>query len=105
MAICPRQAVDQTKDFATDRGDSNFRNHDLFKNYLPIAEKFLKKGLAFKCEGLLIVALCQLKDASAGTQKWAKDIIRGQLGEMCGGQVDEDLVHKVLADSARATIG
>ena len=82
------------------------REHDLFSNFLPLAQKVLGHALAFKAEALLVLALTQMADPQ--TVKWARDVVRAQLGEIAGGGVPEDCVdciHASIQAEARKVIG
>ena len=52
------------------------------------------------------MALEQISKAKSGSaNKWARDVIRGVLGDVSGGALPEDCVHQVRLKEARAFIG
>ena len=59
--------------------------------------------MVFKCEALLVIAIVQV--AVPQTEKWARDISRGQLGDIAGRAVPEEAVNSRILKKAREIIG
>ena len=101
------QALNNAKKFASQvAGLDRMASHDLFSHTLPLGWNSLASAKGVKAEGLLRMALEQISKAKPGSaNKWARDVIRGVLGDVSGGAVPEDCVHQVLLKEARAFLG
>lgn len=86
-------------------GIDKLQKLDLLTNDLPLGLKDLKAAKALKCEGLLVMGLDSIRAGDSNTVKWAKDILRTQLGEITSGVFEESDVHPGLLEAARAAIG
>ena len=74
---------------------------------LSAAKLALEQLRAFRCEGLICMALIHVlsKSASATSMKWSRDVVRNALGDVSGGAFAEDALHPLLLQECRKFIG
>ncbi|CAE7938936.1 unnamed protein product, partial [Symbiodinium necroappetens] len=97
--------IKAAKGFRNKIKDCDCKIHDLFVNHLPMSFKSLESGKAFKAEVLLVLAIQQVQLEDPATQKWARDVIRAQLGDIAGNVVNEESILPQILEKARQIIG
>ncbi|CAE6972990.1 unnamed protein product [Symbiodinium sp. CCMP2592] len=99
------EVIKAAKGFRNRIKDCDCKTHDLFVNQLPMSFKSLESGKAFKTEVLLVLAIQQVQLQDPSTQKWARDVIRAQLGDVAGNVVSEESILPQILEKARQIIG